>query len=348
MEKTVKICMTGFGNVGVRFARMLLEQERQLADEYGCRVIVTGVCTRTRGTVINPEGLDLGALLIMKEELGRFDSEYPGFAPDCGAPEMIERCGADIFIELSTLSVKDGEPASGYIRAALEHDMHVITANKGPEAWRYAELKALADERGKRYLFETAVLDGAPLFNMARSCLRGCEITGIRGILNTTTNFILGEMEKGGTYDEAVAEAQRRQFAEADPSMDVDGWDGAAKICALANVLMNAGATPDDVKVTSLRGITFGELKAARTQGFRLKYICSAERAADGALRLTVAPSLVPLDSPEALVNGTSNIITIRTDMMGELSIIEKDPEIKQTAYGVYSDLLSIISGERE
>lgn len=348
MERIVKICMAGFGNVGVRFARMLLEQERSLREKYGCRVVVTGVCTRTRGTVINPEGLDLGALLIMKEELGRFDSEYPGFTPDCGAPEMIERCGADIFIELSTLSVKDGEPASSYIRAALEHGMHVITANKGPEAWRYAELKALADERGKRYLFETAVLDGAPLFNMARNCLRGCEITAIRGIINTTTNFILGEIEKGGTYDEAVAEAQRRQFAEADPSMDVDGWDGAAKICALANVLMDARATPEDVKVTSLRGVTPEEIKAARAKGLRVKYICAAEREAGGGISLSVAPALIPADDPACLVNGTSNIITIRTDMMGEMSLIEKDPEIKQTAYGVYSDLLEIISGEKQ
>ena len=348
MERTVKICMAGFGNVGVRFARMLLEHERSLRDEYNCRVVVTGVCTRTRGTVINPEGLDLGALLIMKEELGRFDSEYPGFTPNCGAPEMIERCGADIFIELSTLSVKDGEPASSYIRAALEHGMHVITANKGPEAWRYAELKALADEHGKRYLFETAVLDGTPLFNMARGCLPGCDVTAIRGIINTTTNFILGEIERGGTYDEAVAEAQRRQFAEADPSMDVDGWDGAAKICALANVLMNANATPEDVRVRSLREITPREIKAARETNCRIKYICSAERAEDGALALSVAPALVPMDDPAALVNGTSNIITLRTDMMGEISIIEKDPEIKQTAYGVYSDLLTIIGGEKE
>ena len=113
--------------------------------------------------------------------------------------------------------------------------------------------------------------------------------------------------------------------------MDVDGWDGAAKICALANVLMNANATPEDVRVRSLREI---------------KYICSAERAEDGALALSVAPALVPMDDPAALVNGTSNIITLRTDMMGEISIIEKDPEIKQTAYGVYSDLLTIISGE--
>ena len=183
---------------------------------------------------------------------------------------------------------------------------------------------------------------------MARGCLRGCEITAIRGIINTTTNFILGEIERGGTYEEAVAEAQRRQFAEADPSMDVDGWDGAAKICALANVLMNAHATPNDVKVRSLREVTPREIKAARERNCRVKYICSAERAEDGALSLSVAPALVPMDDPACLVNGTSNIITIRTDMMGELSLIEKDPEIKQTAYGVYSDLLEIIAEEQK
>ncbi len=340
--------MAGFGNVGARFARLLLEQERQMRDEYGCRALVTGVCTRTRGTVINRDGVDLGALLIMKEELGRFDSEYPGFVPCCGAPEMIEKCGAEIFIELSTLSIKDGEPASSYIRAALERGMHVITANKGPEAWRYAELKALADERGKRYLFETSVLDGAPLFNMARACLRGNKITAIRGILNTTTNFILGEIERGGTNEDAVAEAQRRQFAEADPSMDVDGWAGAAKICARANVLMDARVTPDDAAVTGIRGVTREELLAARERGFCIKHICSAERAENGGIRLAAAPELVPLGSPEAAVNGTSSIVTLRADMAGEISLIEKEPEIKQTAYGVYSDLLTILSEDRQ
>lgn len=344
MERTVKICMAGFGNAGVRFARMLLEEERRLAEEYGCRVILTGVCTRSRGTVINPEGLDIGALLIMKEELGRFDPEYPGFVPDCGAEEMIARCGAEIFFELTTLSIKDGEPASSYVRAALEHGMHAVSANKGPEAWRYAELAALAKERGRRFLFEAAVLDGTPLFNMARSCLRGCEVTGVRGILNTTTNFIIGEIEKGGTLEDAVAEARRRQFAEADPSMDVDGWDGAAKICALANVLMGVGVTPRDVKVRSLREVTPREIKEARDGNLRLKYICAAKREESGAVSLSVAPSLVPADDPASLVRGTSNIITISTDMMGEISIIEKDPEIKQTAYGIYSDLLEIIS----
>lgn len=345
MEKSVKICMAGFGNVGVRFARMLLEKEQELREKFGTRATLTGVCTRSRGAVINPNGLDIGALLIMKEELGRFDSEYPGYAAGCGALEMINESGADVFVELTPLSIKDGEPASSHIRAALEHDMHVITANKGPEAWRYSELKALADEHGRRYLFESAVLDGAPLFNMARGCLRGCEITAIRGIINTTTNFILDEIEKGGTYEEAVAEAQRRQFAEADPSMDVDGWDGAAKICALANVLMNANVTPADVEVRSLREVTPREIKAARENNRRIKYICSAARCAEGGFALSVAPELVPTDDPASLVNGTSNIIKLSTDMMGDVCIIEKDPEIKQTAYGVYGDLLEIISG---
>lgn len=343
----MKICMAGFGNVGVRFARLLLEKAGQLSEEFDCRAVVTGVCTRSRGTMINGRGLDLGALLIMKEELGGFAPEHPDFVPECGALEMIERCGADVFIELSTLSIDDGEPASSYIRAALEKGMDVITANKGPEAWHYDELKSLASSLGRRYLFETAVLDGTPLFNMARHCLLGNKITAVRGILNTTTNFILGELEKGGCYDEAVAEAQRRQFAEADPSMDVDGWDGAAKICALANVLMDAKATPRDVKVKSLRGVTAGDIAEARKNGGRLKYICKAERDEDGTLSLSVEPAFVAFDDPACVVNGTSNIITISTDLAGDFSIIEKDPEILQTAYGVYSDLLTLISERR-
>ncbi|WP_278550738.1 hypothetical protein [Cloacibacillus evryensis] len=133
-KKTIKVCMAGFGNVGVRFTRLLLEKERELREDYGCGILVTGVCTRSKGTMMNPRGLDLGALLIMNEELGRFDSEHPDFVSGCDTHGMIAAAGADLFIELSTLSIGDGEPAASYIREAFANGMDVITANKGPEA----------------------------------------------------------------------------------------------------------------------------------------------------------------------------------------------------------------------
>ena len=342
-KKTIKVCMAGFGNVGVRFTRLLLEKERELREDYGCGILVTGVCTRSKGTMMNPRGLDLGALLIMNEELGRFDSEHPDFVSGCDTHGMITAAGADLFIELSTLSIGDGEPAASYIREAFANGMDVITANKGPEAWCFDELKTLAEAAGKKFLYETIVMDGAPVFNMARAGLRGNRILALRGILNSTTNFILGELEKGGNLADAVAEAQRLQFAEADPSMDIDGWDGAAKICALANILMDARLTPKDVKVKSLAGTSAADVKAAGTEGCRIKYICGARRADDGSVELSVEPRRLPFDDPLCFVGGRSSALIFYTDLAGEIMLIERDPDILQTAYGVYSDLMTLI-----
>lgn len=344
VKKTVKICMAGFGNVGVRFARLLLEKERELRDEYGCEALVTGVCTRSKGTMMNPRGLDLGALLIMNGELGRFEAEHPDFVSDCDTHGMIAAAEADLFIELSTLSIGDGEPASSYIREAFARGMDVITANKGPAAWRFDELKTLAESAGKKFLYETIVMDGTPIFNMARAGLRGNRILALRGILNSTTNFILGELEKGGNFADAVAEAQRLQFAEADPSMDIDGWDGAAKICALANILMDARLTPKDVRVKSLAGITGSDVSAAKAEGCRIKYICGAKRGDDGAVLLSVEPQRIPFSDPMCSVSGRSSALAIHTDLAGEIMVAEHDPDILQTAYGVYSDLLTLIA----
>ncbi len=343
-KKTIKICMAGFGNVGVRFTRLLLEKERELRDDYGCRVLVTGVCTRSKGTMMNPRGLDLGGLLIMNGELGRFEPEHPDFVSGCDTHAMIASAEADLFIELSTLSIGDGEPATSYIKEAFARGMDVITANKGPEAWSFNELKEIAETSGRKFLYETIVMDGAPIFNMARAGLRGNRIIALRGILNSTTNFILGEIEKGGNFADAVAEAQRLQFAEADPSMDIDGWDGAAKICALANILMDARLTPKDVKVKSLAGITADDVKAAWAEGCRIKYICGAERGDDGAVRLSVEPRRMPLSDPMCSVNGRSSALIFHTDLAGEIMLTERDPDILQTAYGVYSDLLTLIA----
>lgn len=343
MSRIIKYCMAGFGNVGVRFARLLLEKEAELRAEYGCEMRLTGICTRSKGTLINSEGLDLEKILAMNEETGRFDEKDDDFVR-CGTETMIAASEADLLIELTTLSIDDGEPAASYIRTALNRGMHVITANKGPEAWRFDELNALAEEKGRIFLYETIVMDGTPVFNLVKKNLRGNKILGIKGILNGTTNFVLGELERGGSYESAVKEAQRIQLAEADPSMDVDGWDGAAKICALANILMGAKANPKAVHVESLADIDAADVAAAREKGCRIKYLCRAEAGDEnGGLKLSVKPELIPFGDPLASVNGTSAAVTLYTDLAGEISIVQTDPGILQTAYGVYSDLCTLI-----
>lgn len=347
MTRTIKFCVAGFGNVGGRFTELLLEKETELRESFGCEMRLTGLCTRSMGALLNPSGIDMRAALEMKRKLGGFDPNSPDFRR-CDTAEMIERADAELFIELSTLSIEDGEPAASYIRKALRRGMDVITANKGPEAWHFKELEALAEESGRRFLYETVVMDGTPIFNLVRETLRGNRILGVRGILNGTTNFILGELERGESFESAVKEAQRIQIAEADPSMDIDGWDGAAKICALANILMNAETNPKKVSVESISGLRAPDIERARQQGGRIKYICRAERGGEGGeLRLSVKPEFIPFDDPLCGVNGTSAALTLYTDLAGELTITQTNPGILQTAYGIYSDLLTLTASGR-
>jgi homoserine dehydrogenase len=344
MNKTIKFCMAGFGNVGKRFARLLLEKERELRSEYGCEMRLTGLCTRSKGALINPKGLDLKKIVERYSSGGgHFDEEGADYMR-CGVKTMIETAGADLLIELTTLSIEDGEPAATHIREALNRGMHVITANKGPEAWHFDELNSLAQKKGRMFLYETIVMDGTPVFNMVKETLHGNRILSIKGILNGTTNFVLGELEKGRSYESAIKEAQRIQLAEADPSMDVDGWDGAAKICSLANILMGAKSNPKEVQVESMSGIGAEQIAAAREKGCKIKYICRAERdRKNGGVLMSVRPESVPLHDTFATVNGTSSALTLCTDQAGEISLLQTNPGILQTAYGVYSDLLTLI-----
>lgn len=343
MTKELKICMAGFGNLGRRFSQLLLEKEEYLRNEYGYSFKVTGISTRSRGTLVNPDGIVLQDALDMIENSGKFSVDYPDFTSG-DTIEMIKSSGADIFLELSTLSVSDGQPAADYIRFALENGMHVITANKGPEVWHYKELKQLADDKGLMYLYETTVMGGAPLFSLMRECLHGNKLLGFKGILNGTSNYVLCSMEKGNSYDQAIREAQRIGIAEADPSIDMGGFDGAVKLCALANIFMGCQFTPDTIDITSLEGITAEEIEKAREEGFKIKYICQAMPDKDtGAIKAKISPEKLPATDLLCNVESNSLAITLYADLAGELTIVSSGAEMLQIVFGIYSDLLTLL-----
>ena len=335
--------MAGFGNVGRELCGLLLDKSSELTETYGCNLLLTGVSTRSKGTLVNPEGLDMEKILVMDERFGRFDAQNKDFC-SCEVNGMIDTCGADLFMELTTLSIKDGEPATSYIERALNRGMHVITANKGPIAWNFNKLAAAAEAAEREFLYETTVMDGTPLFNMVGETLRGNRINRIRGVLNSTSNFILGRIANGSSYDDALRTAQMKHIAEKDPSLDIDGWDGAAKICALANVLMNAGTTPDMVNVTSSRGVRREDIEEAGRKGLRIKYVCEAIKdETAGTTQMSVRLRRLEPSDVLANVNGTSSAVTLYTDLAGEITIVQSNPEILQTAYGVYSDIITLI-----
>jgi homoserine dehydrogenase len=221
--------------------------------------------------------------------------------------------------------------------------MHAVTANKGPVVHGYRELTDLARSRGLSFFFESAVMDGAPVFSIARCGLPGAEVTGFQGILNSTTNLILSRMEEGESFDQAVAYTQSIGIAETDPSGDVDGWDAAVKVAALSTVLMDLPLTPDQVDRSGIREITREQVSQAAAQQKRWKLVCRAQRDSKHpqGVRASVEPRLVLPDSPLYNVMGTSAILQIESDVLGRLSLIEENPSPKTTAYGLLADLLS-------
>ena len=188
-----------------------------------------------------------------------------------------------------------------------------------------------------------SVMDGTPVFNLVTDTLPLCKVTRVEGILNSTTNFVLEELSKGIPMEEVMEEGRKRGFVEADPSLDLLGWDAAAKTAVLLNVLMDAGTTPDKIARKGIEDVTKEQIREAASRGKRIKLLCRGE-IKDGIVMGSVAPEEVDESDLLSTITGTSSVVRITTDLMGTLSIVEHDPEILQTGYGVFSDLLRILA----
>jgi homoserine dehydrogenase len=337
-----KLALLGFGNVGQALARLLLEKQDELLQRYRLTFSVTGISTGRHGVAIDPAGLDLErAMELMKDENGSLSSLSTLPIPQ-DALDFIHRCGADVLFENTPVNYETGQPAMDHLRLALELGMHAITANKGPVVHGYHELTGLAQAKGRKFYFESTVMDGAPIFSLYREALPGANLKSVRGVLNSTTNLILSRMENGESFEQAVAHAQSIGIAETDPSGDIDGWDASVKLAALATVLMGSPLKPQEVERQGIRAITPAEIERARLQGKRWKLVCSAWREGE-RLRASVSPQMVGPDSPLYGVEGTTSIVQFETDVLGLLSIIESNPGPHTTAYGLFADFLNAV-----
>jgi homoserine dehydrogenase len=334
------LALLGFGNVGRAFARLLHDKEVELQQRYGLTFSVTGISTRHHGAAIQPAGLDyIRAVELVEngESLAMFSkvTVEDNF-------QFLRSCAADVLFENTPVDHKTGQPAIDHLHLALELGMHAITANKGPVVHAYRELTEFAKAKNRKFYFESTVMDGAPIFSLFRSALPAVQLLGFRGILNSTTNLILGRMESGESFDDAVRYAQSVGLAETDPSADVDGWDAAIKVAALITVLMDIPFTPEQVERTGIRMVTPQMIAQAGTQGKRWKLVCTAEK--DGAsVKGCVAPELVSPASPLFSVEGSSSIVEFHTDTLSSLSIVEGNPGPETTAYGLLADFVNVV-----
>lgn len=336
----MKLAFIGFGNVARAFTRILDIRRSQLADRYGITWRATAIATGRHGCITSVEGIDLTEAARCVES-GLSLSTLPGTSLKERALETVESCEADLLFETTPLNPDDGEPAVTIIRRALERSMNVVTANKGPVAFAYRELRALASERKVSFRFEGTVMDGAPIFNLVERCLPATKVTGFSGLLNSTTNLILTGMEEGRSFASCLVEAQRAGIAEANADYDIDGWDAAVKAVALANVLMSADLRPKDVERSGIRDLTQAEVARAHQSGGAIRLVSRA-RTTESGLKMSALPEILAPASPLASARGTSNILMIETDLMGEIAVFEHEPGIEQTAYALLSDLISV------
>ncbi|MEO6878977.1 MAG: homoserine dehydrogenase, partial [Gemmatimonadaceae bacterium] len=212
----VRIAFLGYGTVGRALYALLDRRRAALSRDYGIDFAVTGVARRRSGWRANAAGLD---------------PEQPAGEIVDNVNQWLDRSAAEVVFEALPLDPVAGQPALDYLRAAIEHGAHVISANKGPVVHGYRLLTELAMARGVRYRFESAVMDGAPVFSLARACTPLAEVRSVRGIFTSTATVVLEAIESGQSFAEGIALAQRLGIAEADPSYDVDGWDSAMKLC---------------------------------------------------------------------------------------------------------------------
>ncbi len=292
--------LLGHGTVGSAFAELLSERASHVERIAGRKPVVTGTLTTTRGSF----------------------------------SEILE--GSDLIVEL----IGGIEPARAYVLAALSAGRHVITANKQLLSQHGEELFGAARASGAQLRFEAAVAGVVPVIRVLSESLAGAHIERVHGIVNGTTNFILTEMTRGSSYAQALSEAQRQGFAEADPSEDVSGRDAAAKMAILARLAFGTPVHLDQVPYEGIEHLQTDDLQYARELGLGLKLIGTAERR-DGGLSVRVHPAFLYSGHPLASVSGPFNAVTVESDAITEITMSGPGAGGRQTASAVLGDLVS-------
>ena len=329
----LRIILCGFGVVGQNFAKLLLSRSEDLYALHGLKPRVVGVFD-SKGSAASSAGLDLNRLLEVKKKYGDI-RKYHNKEKNANGLEMIKGMDAEVLIETTPSNYKDAEPGMSHIVNAMKNGLHVITVNKGPLALAFPSLIELATYNQVLLKFSGTVGGGTPILDYAKNSLRGERIVSFQGILNGTTNYILTNMADGMSFKTALADAKKRGYVEADESLDIDGFDAAAKLVILANWIMDMKVTIKDIRRIGIRDVTTSDVKKAATNNSAVKLVASCNK------ELLVAPQQISLDDP-LCVNGTLNAITFNSEHSGQQTIIGRGAGGMETASSILRDLLDI------
>ena len=319
MADALKIGIAGLGTVGASLVRILQQRSNELAVSCGRAIQITAVSARDRS---KDRGVDLSGITWFDDPV-----------------EMAEKGDIDVFVEL--VGGAEGT-ADQSVRRALARGLHVVTANKALLARHGVELAKLAEDKGLLLNYEAAVAGGIPVIKAMRESLTGSHFSRVYGIMNGTCNYILTRMEKEGlTFEACLKEAQRLGYAEADPTFDIEGNDTAHKLSILTTLAFGSQISADDIYLEGISNISIDDIHAARDLGFRIKLLGVAQRTETG-IEQRVHPTMVPLDSVIAQVDGVTNAVALESDILGELLMVGPGAGGNATASAVLGDITDI------
>ena len=351
-----RVALAGLGNVGSAVLRILQRESLNIRKRYGVEFLVTGVA-ELGGGAVDLTGLDLG-LLLDNLQANRSVVSLPGIGrPGLTGLDLIEQARPQILLEATPVNLLDGQPGLDIVTSALQHNVHVVLANKGPLALAFAELAALSDLEcgwGAAYdadlqhlnrpklRFSATVAGALPTINLGWRDLAGSNILKIEAVFNGTTQYILRAMEAGHSYAAALEDAQRRGIAETDPTLDVDGWDAAAKLVIAANAVLGQTSRLADVEVEGIRSLSPDSLRKAALNSQRIVLVCRAELLGD-RYHLSVRPTPLPLDHPLARLTADEMGVVYYTLDVERLFAASSEPSATPAAAAMLRDMLEIV-----
>jgi len=332
----MRILLVGFGVVARSFAELVLDGGDKLAREHGLKPKVVGIVDSS-GAAISDEGIDLAKALDSKKSTGNLSGLGSVYREGMDGVQAISEIECEVVVETTPTELKFGEPGLSHLKMAMMKGRHVICTNKGPLAIAMPALMELAGHNGVVLKFSGTVGGGTPVLDFAKKCLEGSVISSIQGILNGTSNYILTRMASDGVdMKEALADAQKLGYAEADPTYDIGGFDTACKLVITSNYVLGTSMSINDVDITGITEVSAEEVASAASEGKQIKLIGSVENG-----RAVVAPQKVESTHP-LNVSGTFNAICFDTNPSGQVTLVGKGAGGPETATSVIRDLIEI------
>ncbi len=337
----IKIVYVGFGIVSQGLAEIILKNNSVLPGDKGVEIQTVGILDIIKGSKIDANGIQMQEILENANQ-----NDYSLLTDTIiDISKTIHEINADIIIEASFTDIKTGQPAISHIEAALNSEKHVVTTNKGPFAIGYEQVFDLAKLKKKRIAIEGTVMSGTPVINVLNNGLLGSDITAVSGIMNGTSNYILSKMELGMSYNDALSQAQKLGYAEADPTSDVEGLDTLAKVMILANVVFDVQLIQENIEVKGISQITLSDIKEASSNNKRWKLIGSVWKDDTGKVHGSVSPKLISINDSLYGISEATNALKITSNILGDTTVVGAGAGKIETGFALYNDIISIVNG---